>query len=121
MIRRHPSATRTDTLCPYTKFFRSELIALVIAAPSRESLVVRTHALDRVLLWHHFVVPNWHTRTDRIVYWDKFGYPETPPANGTSPSYWWFDEAKADRIERGLAAEPELTEGARRDKPGRER
>src|SRR3546814_1597659 len=48
-----------------------ELIALVIAAPSRESLVVRTHALDRVLLWHHFVVPNWHTRPDRIVYRDK--------------------------------------------------
>src|SRR5690606_28275229 len=34
-----------------------ELVELVIAAPTRESLVARTRALDRVLLWHFFVVP----------------------------------------------------------------
>src|SRR3546814_20114298 len=74
----------------------------------------------RVLLWHHFVVPNWHTRTDRIVYWDTFGYPATPPANGTSTSYWWFDEAKAYRIERSPDAHPYHNEGDSRDNPCRE-
>ena len=85
-----------------------ELVDLVIAAPSRESLVARTRALDRVLLWHHYVVPNWHTRADRIVFWDKFGYPETPPANGTNTDWWWFDPAKAAQIARGLANNPDL-------------
>lgn len=86
-----------------------ELVDLIIAAPSRESLVARTRALDRVLLWHHYVVPNWHNRTDRVVFWDKFGYPDRPPpANGTNTDWWWFDPAKAARIAQGLANNPEL-------------
>ena len=54
-----------------------ELIELIISAPSRESLIARTRALDRVLLWNHFVIPNWHLKVDRILSWDKFGRPET--------------------------------------------
>ncbi|MFN4088792.1 MAG: extracellular solute-binding protein [Alphaproteobacteria bacterium] len=97
-----------------------DLIALIIAAPTRESLVARTRALDRVLLWNHYVVPNWYNRTDRIVFWDKFGYPETIPDNGTSTSWWWFDEARAARIARGLAADPDLAveAGAGNDRGG---
>ena len=66
------------------------LIESIIAAPDRQSLVERTRALDRVLLWSHLVVPNWHSPVDRIVFWDKFGYPEPPPMQGTSTSYWWM-------------------------------
>lgn len=65
------------------------LIDAVIAAPDRASLVARTRALDRVLLWSHLVVPNWHSPVDRIVFWDKFGYPEPPPMQGTSTDWWW--------------------------------
>jgi microcin C transport system substrate-binding protein len=65
------------------------LIDAIIAAPDRESLVQRTRALDRVLLWSHLAVPNWHSPVDRIVFWDKFGYPERPPMQGTSTDYWW--------------------------------
>lgn len=65
------------------------LIDAIIAAPDRESLVQRTRALDRVLLWSHLAVPNWHSPVDRIVFWDKFGYPEPPPIQGTSTDYWW--------------------------------
>ncbi len=72
-----------------------ELVELIIAAPSRESLIARTRALDRVLLWSHFVIPNWHIRVDRILHWDKFSRPEITPILGTSPTFWWFDEAKA--------------------------
>ena len=56
-----------------------ELIELVIAAPDRKSLVARTRALDRVLLWGHFLIPNWHIPMHRIVYWNKLDRPETPP------------------------------------------
>jgi microcin C transport system substrate-binding protein len=76
-----------------------ELVDLIIAAPDRESLVVRTRALDRVLLWHFYVVPNWHIPYDRFVYWDKFGIPATVPLQGTDFSSWWIDKRKEAAVE----------------------
>ena len=71
-----------------------ELIEKVISAPSREDLVIRTRALDRVLLSHHFVVPNWHLSKDRILYWNKFGRPSHVAERGTSFARWWIDPEK---------------------------
>ncbi len=76
-----------------------ELVELIISAPDRESLVARTRALDRVLLWGFYVIPNWHLRDDRILYWDKFSRPDVTPDSGTSTSLWWFDPEKAERLE----------------------
>ncbi len=93
-----------------------ELIELIIEAPTRESLIARTRALDRVLLWHHYVVPAWHLVADRILYWDKFSRPAVTPRQGTATTYWWFDAEKAARLAaRGPVAEAEpdeLGEGA---------
>ncbi len=75
-----------------------ELIELVIQAPSREELIYRTRALDRVLLWHYYVIPAWHLQSDRILYWDKFDFPPEPPKNGTSTTFWWYDESKAQAL-----------------------
>jgi microcin C transport system substrate-binding protein len=73
-----------------------ELIELIIAAPTRESLIARTRALDRVLLWNFYVVPNWHIQADRVAYWNKFGRPEIPQKyNFNMVSTWWIDPAKA--------------------------
>ena len=72
-----------------------ELIERMLAAPDRPTLVAASRALDRVLLWGHYTIPNWHNRVDRIVAWDKFGYPEVIPAKGTSTSYWWAAPGKA--------------------------
>ena len=72
-----------------------ELIELVIAAPDRESLIQRTRALDRVLLWGHYVIPQLIAPFDRILYWDKFGRPDRVPLNGPSVLRWWIDEEKA--------------------------
>jgi len=89
------------------------LIAQLIAAPDRESLVTRTRALDRVLLWSHLAVPNWYSDSDRLVFWDKFGYPPKPPLNGTSSSYWWYDARKAAAIGQVISQDPKaLKEGA---------
>ena len=73
-----------------------ELIELVISAPTRESLVQRTRALDRALLWGYYVIPQFHLSKDRIAYWDKFGRPEKIPLLGeaTNISAWWVDAAK---------------------------
>jgi microcin C transport system substrate-binding protein len=71
-----------------------ELIELVISAPDRESLVQRTRALDRVLLWGHYVIPQLIAPFDRILFWDKFGRPEITPLKGPNVLDWWIDKEK---------------------------
>ncbi len=77
-----------------------ELTELVIAAPSRESLVQRTRALDRRLLWGHYVVPHFHIAHQRLAYWDKFGRPDVVPMKGTSFWTWWVDPDKDTTLEQ---------------------
>ena len=73
-----------------------ELIGKIINAPDRDTLVATTRALDRVLLWNYYVIPNWYAPTDRTVYWDKFGKPEMNAKYSlASPGTWWLDEEKA--------------------------
>jgi len=76
------------------------LIQRIIFAKNREELVVATKALDRVLLWHHYVVPQWTYGKVRSARWDRFGHPEMLPKYGMSgfPSVWWWDEAKAAKV-----------------------
>lgn len=77
------------------------LIDKVIFASDRETLVAATRALDRVLLWNHYVVPQWFSPVDRYVYWDRFGRPEKLPEFSFGfPTVWWFDAEKASRITR---------------------
>ena len=76
-----------------------QLVDLVIAAPDRQSLIARTRALDRVLLWGHYVIPHWHIRAFRVAAWDKFGRPEVTPKYGLGLGTWWVDAAKAASLE----------------------
>jgi len=89
-----------------------ELIELVISAPSRESLIQRTRALDRVLLWGHYVIPQLIAPFDRILYWDKFGRPENVPLNGPDPLRWWIDPEKAATLEQRRRSIGEDEEGS---------
>jgi microcin C transport system substrate-binding protein len=70
------------------------LIDLVITAPDRAGLVARTRALDRVLLWGHYVIPHWHIRAFRVAYWDKFGRPAVSPKYALGFDTWWVDPQK---------------------------
>jgi microcin C transport system substrate-binding protein len=81
-----------------------ELVELVIAAPNRDELVARTRALDRVLLWHHFVIPNWHSRTWRIAYWDKFGRPARNPRYALALDSWWVEPGRLAAVEEARRA-----------------
>jgi len=76
-----------------------ELIGLMLRSDSREQLNQRARALDRVLSWGHYVVPHWHIRADRVLYWDKFGMPKTPVRTGVMTDRWWFDEERASALE----------------------
>jgi microcin C transport system substrate-binding protein len=79
------------------------LIEQVIAAPDRPSLVARCRALDRVLLWSHYVVPNWYLAKQRIAHWNRFGKPAVVPKAGVQLDAWWWDAAKAAALEGAKA------------------
>ena len=54
-----------------------------------------SRALDRVLLWGHYVIPNWHIQSFRVAYWNRFARPETRPKYGLGfLDTWWIDAAK---------------------------
>jgi microcin C transport system substrate-binding protein len=77
------------------------LVDRVIFATDRDDLVAATHALDRVLLWNYYVVPQWHRPVVWLAYWNKFGIPEKQPAYvGADIDSWWIDKDK----EKALAA-----------------
>jgi microcin C transport system substrate-binding protein len=73
------------------------LIDRMVFARSRAELVAATKALDRVLLWNHYVVPQWATDKLRIARWDRFSRPETMPKYGVDafPTTWWWDARRA--------------------------
>ena len=73
------------------------MIDQVVFAKSRADLVAATHALDRVLLWNHYVVPQWSYGKLRTARWDRFSHPDPLPKYGASafPTVWWWDAAKA--------------------------
>ena len=75
-----------------------ELISGLVQAKSREDLVARTRALDRLLLSGYYVIPQWHLTSQRILYWDKFGLPKITPKSGTSTNLWWFDSDKFEQL-----------------------
>lgn len=95
-----------------------ELIEHLIVAPTREALIQRTRALDRVLLWNYLVVPAWHLQFDRILYWDKFSRPAVIPKRGTSTGFWWYDEKKAAALQEARSREVQSDGSGESDTPG---
>lgn len=73
------------------------LIDKVIYAKDRDELVAATKALDRVLLAHDYVIPQWTYGKQRTARWNRYSHPETMPRYGGAafPTVWWYDEAKA--------------------------
>ena len=76
------------------------LIEQLIKSVSRTQLNQRTRALDRALLWNFYVIPHWHIRADRILYWDKFSRPSTPIRSGVMTARWWYDPVKAAALQK---------------------
>jgi microcin C transport system substrate-binding protein len=76
------------------------LIEKVIYAKDRAGLVAATKALDRVLLWNFYVVPQFTYGFSRYARWDRFSHAEPLPKYGRSglPTLWWYDAEKAARI-----------------------
>ncbi|MFL6822019.1 MAG: extracellular solute-binding protein [Xanthobacteraceae bacterium] len=75
------------------------LIERVIFAKERTELVAATRALDRVLLWNYYVVPQFTSDKSRTARWDRFNRRDPLPQYGASafPTVWWWDAEKASR------------------------
>ncbi len=76
------------------------LIERVIFTKDRADLVAATRALDRVLLWNFYVVPQWTYGKQRTARWDRFGKPANMPKYGLAafPTIWWWDKDKAATV-----------------------
>jgi microcin C transport system substrate-binding protein len=77
------------------------LIEKIVLAKDRADLAAATRALDRVLLWNRYVVPQWRAPTDRIAVWDMFGRPDKLPSqspDGAFDQVWWYDDVAAKKL-----------------------
>ena len=75
------------------------LIERIIFAKDRVELVAATRALDRVLLWNYYVVPQFTLDKIRTARWNRFNRHDPLPQYGASafPTLWWWDAEKASR------------------------
>ncbi len=79
-----------------------KLIDAVIFAKDRAGLTTACKALDRAVIWNHYLVPMWYIPYERIARWDRYGKPEKlPDYNIGFPTIWWWDEAKAAKVKAG--------------------
>jgi microcin C transport system substrate-binding protein len=81
-----------------------QLIEQLIAAPTRQRLVTQTHALDRVLQYGYYVIPQYHLPAYWIAYWDKYRRPQTAPKYAPGLETWWVEPAAAQKIESKQSA-----------------
>ena len=82
----------------------SALIHDVSAAPDQGQLRVAARALDRVLLWRWYMVPQWGSSVFRLAYWNRFGHPAAKIRQGVDFDTWWVDPALAARTDRARRA-----------------
>ena len=97
-----PSATTPGTrnLAGIRDASVDKLIELLIQAPDRKALIARTSALDRVLLWGHYVIPHYHLQAFRVAHWDRFSRPAIAPRYTFGLDTWWIDPKKDAALQK---------------------
>ncbi len=72
------------------------LLVRLAEAQDRDTLTLAARALDRVLLWNQYIIPQWFRASYTIAYWDIFGRPATRPKYALGfLDTWWIDPEKA--------------------------
>jgi microcin C transport system substrate-binding protein len=73
------------------------LIDRIIYAKNYAELAASCKAMDRVLLWNCYIVPQFAYGFQRYARWDRFSHPDPLPKYGVSgfPTLWWWDAEKA--------------------------
>ena len=62
------------------------------------ALLAWGRALDRVLTWNFYVIPEWHIAKFRVAYWNKFSRPTVRPKYDLGVGTWWIDTDKAQKL-----------------------
>jgi microcin C transport system substrate-binding protein len=74
------------------------LVEKMIAATTREELRVAARALDRAVMWQHYLIPQWYKASHHVAYWDIFGRPARKPPYDLGFDTWWIEPEKMQRI-----------------------
>ena len=75
------------------------LIDHALAAEDRAEMTTAIHALDRALRSLRIWEPRWYNPNHWVAYWDVFEHPENmPPYALGVDDFWWWDQAKADKL-----------------------
>ncbi len=64
------------------------MLEKLLSAQSRDEQVAATRALDRVLLWEHYTIPNWYIDYHRLAYRNRFAFVTTPPYTLGLRTWW---------------------------------
>ncbi|MFB0699910.1 extracellular solute-binding protein [Pseudomonas protegens] len=65
------------------------LLEQLLAAQTRDDQLAAGRALDRVLLWQHYMIPNWYLNYHRLAYRNRFAFVTTPPYT-LGLGAWWL-------------------------------
>ncbi len=80
------------------------IIEDVIYARDRPELIAAARALDRVILWNQYIIPQWYNPTAWVAYWNKFGRPTKHPSQDPGVlTTWWYDASAAAKLEASHA------------------
>ena len=99
------STPGSRNLCGLQSAAADALITRITAAKDRAELITAVRALDRVLRAEWLVVPHYHTPVYRIAAWDRFSRPARSPRYGDGLDAWWYDAAKAAKLDGRSAPE----------------
>jgi len=75
------------------------MVDKITTAKTKDELVTATRALDRILQWSYYIIPQWYSRTHRVIYWNKFGRPKNTPPYSLGFDTWWFDKQKDKKLQ----------------------
>ncbi|WP_208112049.1 extracellular solute-binding protein [Zavarzinia compransoris] len=81
-----------------------DLIERMVSADNRRDYVNAAHALDRVVMWNEYLIPQWFKGGRTIAWWDRFGRPAKAPLHDIGHvDTWWLDPGRAAAIDAGRA------------------
>ncbi|UCJ15347.1 extracellular solute-binding protein [Pseudomonas sp. MM211] len=72
------------------------LLEKLLSARSRDEQVAATRALDRVMLWQYYTIPNWYIDYHRLAYRNRFAFVTTPPYT-LGLRTWWLKPTETAR------------------------
>ena len=75
------------------------LVQKAINAGDRDRLATAGQALDRLLLYGWYMVPNWHDSKFKVATWNRFGRPNVTIRDGFVLDDWWVDPALAAKTD----------------------